>query len=191
MAVALVQRLFGRQRRSLCLAASVPGFLVSGISPWIIKEISEEIWPFCLDSCLTHSSCRTVKFVMLMVKLNSVRPHGSGFVSFVTGSHPDGHKPAGEAAPADNYESTIPLILKGQDPRPLSQLWTRVRAPITHCLTSRLCFPQTVNKDGGQKWGQSFSILCFSSFMHHLLHTRLKDAKLQALCSLISLLWFV
>lgn len=185
MAVALVRRLFGRQRRSLCLAASVPGFLLSGISPWIIKEISEESWPFCLDSCFTHSSRRTVKFVMLMVKLNSVRPHGSGFVSFVTGSPPSGHKPA------ENYESTIPLILKGEDPRPLSQLWTRVGAPITRRLTSRLCFPQTVNKDGAQKRGRSVSILCFSSFKRHLLRTRLKDAKLHALCSLISLLWFV
>lgn len=46
MAVALVRRLFGRQRRSLCLAASVPGFLLSRISPWIIKEFSEESWPF-------------------------------------------------------------------------------------------------------------------------------------------------
>lgn len=79
MAVALVQRLFGRQRRSLCLAASVPGFLLSGASPWMIKEISEEIWPFSLYSCLPNSSCRTVKFVMLT--LNSVCPHESGFVS--------------------------------------------------------------------------------------------------------------
>ncbi|XP_011601535.2 disintegrin and metalloproteinase domain-containing protein 12 isoform X1 [Takifugu rubripes] len=41
------------------------------------------------------------------------------------GSHPDGNKPRGEAAPTENYESTIPLLLKGKDPRPLSQLRTR------------------------------------------------------------------
>lgn len=76
----------------------------------------------------------------------------------LTGSHPDGHKPRGEAAPAENYESTIPLLLKGKDPRPLSQLRTGVRALITGSLTFHICFPRTVNKDGRQKQGQSVSI---------------------------------
>lgn len=145
----LLQKLFGRQRHNLFLTASIPGFLFTGTSPWIIKEISDEIWPFCLHSCLTNSSCRTVKFAMLMLKLNSV---GSSRVSFclpplLTGSHPDGDKPRGEAAPTENYESTIPLLLKGKDPRPLSQLRTGVRALITGWLTFHLSFPRTVTKD--------------------------------------------
>lgn len=66
------------------------------------------------------------------------------FSASLTGSHPDGNKPRGEAAPTENYESTIPLLLKGKDPRPLSQLRTRVRALITSSLTFHLCFPRTV-----------------------------------------------
>lgn len=37
--------------------------------------------PFCLLSCLTNSSRRTVRFVSQMLKLNSVRPHTSEFPS--------------------------------------------------------------------------------------------------------------
>lgn len=37
--------------------------------------------PFCLLSCLTNSSHRTIRFVTQMLKLNSVRPHMSVFPS--------------------------------------------------------------------------------------------------------------
>lgn len=152
MAVAQLQKLFGRQRHSLCLAASIPGFLFTGTSPWIIKGISE-IWPF-LSAFLLHKFVpQNCKVCDTDVKVE-FSPSSHVCVSLsvsLTGSHPDGNKPRGEAAPTENYESTIPLLLQGKDPRPLSQLRTRVRALITSSVTFHLCFPRTVKQDGRQK----------------------------------------
>lgn len=145
MAVARLQKLFGRQRHSLCLAASIPGFLLTGTSPWIIKGISE-IWPFLSAFLFNKFLPQNCKVCVTDVKVK-FSPSSHVWVSLsvsLTGSHPDGNKSRGEAAPTENYESTIPLLLKGKDPRPLSQLRTRVRALITSSLTFQLCFPRTV-----------------------------------------------
>lgn len=143
MAVARLQKLFGRQRHSLCLAALFPGFLFTGTSPWIIKGISE-ILPFLSAFLFNKFLPQNCKVCHTDVKVK-FSPSSHVCISLsvsLTGSHPDGNKSRGEAAPTENYESTIPLLLKGKDPRPLSQLRTRVRALITSSLTFHLCFPR-------------------------------------------------
>lgn len=56
---------------------------------------------------------------------------------FITGNSPDEPKQRGEASKPERYETTVPLLLKGNERRPLWQLAVNTHkahlAALAHC----------------------------------------------------------
>lgn len=88
---------------------------------WIIKYTTEQLWLISLTLSLHVSLTKSTVWPSVMSLL----------IFFFSGFSQAEHNQQGETTIPDHYETTVPLLLKGKEYRPLNQLRNGVNETIT------------------------------------------------------------